>query len=560
MDENNKHTSRLEEGMAALPAALAQMGYTDLREGQLEPLKAVFDGRDTFVVLATGGGKSALYAIPTIALKLKTIVFSPLIALMQDQVSSMNLKGIKSGALNSAQTEVQNFETMKLWKAGELQMMFVAPERLESDQFQSTIKYIKPDLVVLDEAHCMSNWTATFRPAYKKCGEAVHLLAPWVTMALTATATKDIVNDVKGILQMRDPVLCRHYVKRSNLNLTSSRAGSVKEVENAVVRKCRNTEGNIIVYCSYVSHVMDLYDALKRAGESVTYYHGQMQNPTVKAINMRSFMSGESRICVATNAFGMGIDKPDIRLVLHADPPGSIEALAQEVGRAGRDGKPSECHLIFTDEGWHIQESLFARSNPTGRSLEVIHSALRKMADKDDKVYVSMDAVGQSVGMQDGEAAGVFNYLSLLEVIRRDNPVDKTLKVTDNGKDTSVLNATRKAIMDSVVNDSVLDGVSAEGHNVYRGVDVDFMAEKLMKSAGTIKSNLNQLKKDGYIDIITPPKCKITTVLKDISRSDVEAADKRRLLEQQKLMKVVEYVNTPDADKADFIQNYFETR
>lgn len=557
--EDDKNISRLEEGMAALPAALKQMGYSELREGQLEPLKSVFSGNDTFVVLATGGGKSALYAIPTIALKLKTVVFSPLIALMQDQVSSMNLKGIKSGALNSAQTEAQNLETLKMWKSGELQMMFVAPERLESDQFQSSIKYVKPDLVVLDEAHCMSNWTATFRPSYKKCGEAVHLLSPWVTMALTATATQDIIHDVEGILQMRNPTLCKHYVKRSNLQLSASRTTN-SALPDKVVEMCRAAKGSVIVYCSYVSHVLELYEALKQAGEDVTYYHGQIKNQAVKEINMRSFMSGESRICVATNAFGMGIDKPDIRLVLHADPPGSIEAVSQEVGRAGRDGNPSKCHMFFTDEGWHVQESLFTRSNPTGRSLEVIYKYLREHADDKGRVTMSMEDVGHNVGMQDGEAAGPFNYLMMLEVIRRDNPTDKTLKVTDNGKDTSTLNATRKAIMECIVHDSVPDGVSSAGNKMYKGVDTVFMAEKLCKSESTIKANITQLRKDGYIDVITPPKCKVTTILKELSKEDIAAADKRRALEQAKLFKVREYIDTDDCDKADFIQNYFEQK
>lgn len=555
--EDNKDTSRLEEGLLALPAALDQMGYTDLRPGQREALESIFDGNDTFVVLATGAGKSALYALPTIALKLKTIVFSPLVSLMQDQVRSMNLKGIKAGALNSSQTDAQNVTALKMWCDGTLQMMFVAPERIENDQFKNAMRTIKPDMVVLDEAHCMSNWTATFRPSYKLCGEMVKTLNPWITLALTATATKDIISDVASILKMNNPKVCKHYVKRDNLKLSSSRidAGSLKP---SVLDMCRKIDGSVIVYCASVNNVMSTYEYLHNAGESVTYYHGQIQQPSMKEVNMRSFMSGESRICVATNAFGMGIDKSDIRGVIHADPPGSVEAVSQEVGRAGRDGKDSVCHMFYTDDGWHIQESLFARSNPSAHTMSVVYSTLNKLADSNRQVALSVDNIGVEAGIDGGEATGAFNYLMMLDVIRRDNPTDKTLKVTVNNTDFSGLNATRKAIMECIMTEAVPDGETSLGNKMYRGVDPVYMAERLNKGEATIKSNITQLKKDGYIDVITPPRCKITTILKDLPPEALAAADKRRSLEMTKLASVLKYIDTPDKDKADFIQDYFD--
>lgn len=557
METENKN--RLAEGMKALPAAMEQMGFDKLRPGQIEPLQAVFAGNDTFVILATGGGKSAMFLLPTLALKLHTVVFSPLIALMQDQASKASLMGIKAGALTSSQTAAQNVTTLKLWSSGQLQVLYVAPERIQNSEFQYAMSCVKPDMVVLDEAHTMSDWSSTFRPDYRECGKLVHTLKPWVTMAMTATATKQIVEDVKKDLQMRDPVICRHYAKRTNLKMSSS-VCSDEDLDRKILEACKRIEGNIIVYRAFASNVEPTYKFLKSAGESVTFFHGQIKVPEMKEINMRSFMSGESRICVATNAFGMGIDKGDIRAVIHADPPGSIEDLSQEMGRAGRDGKDSICHLFATPGGWHKRESLVNRSNPDSCEIVKLYNALKGLADKDGKVYMSMDDVGMKAGFEPGNAAASFNYLASIDVIRRDAQQDKTLTVIVNGDGWKVanLNATRKAIVQAIIDSGVPSGVSAEGNTVYKGVDTAYISEKLGKVEATIKTNLNQLKKDGFVDVVSPPKCKITTLLRDLTKEDVERAKERHDAQHSKMQAVAEYIKTPNSKKADFIQDYFD--
>ena len=307
--------------MLKVPEVLTKLGYSGLREAQIPCINRILGGEDTFCILPTSGGKTLIGLVPTLVNNWKTIIFSPLIALMKDQVDSLCLKKVRAGALNSSQTDTENWAELKDWTEGLTQVLYVAPERISNPQFRQAMKQVPPNFVIVDEAHVMSKDSATFRPAYMACGDFIRDFQPEQVLALTATATKEIVDDVKRILGTPDMAIERHYTPRLNLHMTSSKCMDLDEVLWEALEIIRKIKGSVIVYCATVKNVIRVTDFLKQAGENVTFYHGQITQPSVKDMNQDAFMSGRVRIMVATNAFGMGIDKADIEGIIHIDPP-----------------------------------------------------------------------------------------------------------------------------------------------------------------------------------------------------------------------------------------------
>lgn len=335
----------------ALGDALGRLGVRRLRPGQDRAIAAALAGRDAMVVMATGSGKSLCYQAPAAALSGLTLVVSPLIALMADQVAALDRAGIAAAMLSSDMPEGAQRETLAAARAGRLSMLYAAPERLGSRGFRAALAGVPIALLVVDEAHCVSEWGHEFRPDYRRVGAAREALRPRATMALTATATSAVRADVVDRLGLRDPVEVIGGFDRPNLTFDAlwvegrGAAARRRGVVAAAVRALGG--GKAIVYCGTRRAAEETAAALAAEGHAAVAYHAGRGD---RAEVQEAFASGRARVVAATNAFGMGVNVPDVRLVAHATLPDSLERLYQEAGRAGRDGEPAR-HLLVAGPG-----------------------------------------------------------------------------------------------------------------------------------------------------------------------------------------------------------------
>lgn len=542
------------EGQARIPEVLAQMGYASLREGQETPINCIMAGRDTICILPTSFGKSACFAIPTVAMNWHTIVFSPLVALMRDQVQSMNRMGIRAGCVNSSQTDAQNFLTLREWSEGRLQMMYVAPERINNPQFQMAIKATPVDLVVLDEAHVLSQAVSSFRPAYRACGELVSQYNPKVIAAFTATATSEIVEDVKNVLKMNNTCICRYYVARNNIELHSEVLEDNNMLKPKLIEKLATIKGSCIIYCQTVREVGEITEFLQQQGESVTFYHGQITQDGVRASNMDAFMAGRARICVATNAFGMGVDKPDIEGIIHVGCPSSIEAVAQETGRAARDGRKAVCYMFETPASRWMQEFFWDSSNPDSDSVRRAYQFIKRAANSDGVAYVKVTDIIDAVGSKSAE--GALNFLQSRGCVDRFAPEEQLYTFGDRSMALDDLPKTLQPMVECIREYGTVVGESEEG-NIYQ-IDFAYLHSKLGQAEATIKSKIRQLAKENYFNVTLPFSGKATRIIHPPTDEDLEAADAKRVSELEKIEDVRKYVRCPDEEKHTFLLKYFQ--
>ena len=323
-------------------------GYDSFREGQEPIIQSILSGRDALAIMPTGAGKSLCYQVPALLLPGITLVISPLISLMQDQVKSLNEAGIHAAFINSSLTETQISKALDLASRGIYKIIYVAPERLESDRFMQFARNSKISMVTVDEAHCISQWGQDFRPSYLKIVEFIgRLPARPVVSAFTATATKEVKTDIECILKLDHPSVVVTGFDRENLYYSVEHvAGKKKDAFVAdYIRKHPDESG--IIYCATRKNVNALYEMLFRSGVPVTSYHAGIDS-NVRKKNQDDFIYDRAQVVVATNAFGMGIDKSNVRFVIHYNMPQSMENYYQEAGRAGRDGENSQCILLFS--------------------------------------------------------------------------------------------------------------------------------------------------------------------------------------------------------------------
>ena len=346
-------------------------GVARLRTGQQEVIDSVLDGRDTLAIMPTGSGKSLCYQIPASLLPGATVVVSPLISLMKDQLEKLSSLGITAVQLNSSLSRAEEQEAIATIEAGGKVIIFCTPERLATAEFLALLAARPPSLVVIDEAHCISQWGHDFRPAYLEIAAALRALGRPPVLALTATATPEVVDDIGAQLATRKLHVVNTGIYRENLRYRVIQVTNAGEKEDEVLRLLRESEGVGIIYAATVKAVEALTARLQELGESVTCYHGKLPARERKE-HQDLFMQGERRIMVATNAFGMGIDKPDTRFVIHLQVPANLEAYYQESGRAGRDGLPADCTLLYFQEDKRLQQFFLAKHYPTATELAAI--------------------------------------------------------------------------------------------------------------------------------------------------------------------------------------------
>ena len=332
-------------------------GLDEFRPSQREVIEDVLRAKDVLCVMPTGAGKSLCYQLPAVVQGGLTVVVSPLISLMEDQVQQLRDEGIIAAFLNSSLSASMKRETMQQLRDGFEGLLYIAPERFASPDFHEMLARIRPKLFAVDEAHCISQWGHDFRPDYFRLGEIRRQLGSPPCIALTATATEDVRNDIIHQLGLNEPTIVVTGFDRPNLSYQSRRTAKVKEKDAELIDLARTEPGSIIIYCATRKAVDAVTGMLSESltDRPIFAYHAGM-DPAARTANQEKFMATSRAIAVATNAFGMGINKPDIRLVVHYNIPGTLEAYYQEAGRAGRDGAPSRCVVLFSYQDRYTQE------------------------------------------------------------------------------------------------------------------------------------------------------------------------------------------------------------
>jgi ATP-dependent DNA helicase RecQ len=357
-------------------------GIEQLRDGQQRVIDSVLDGKDTLAIMPTGSGKSLCYQIPARILEGMTIVVSPLISLMKDQLGKLEELGIRAVQVNSSLSAEEERESLASIEESRCEIVFCTPERLSMPEFVDVLKAVKVALVVVDEAHCISQWGHDFRPAYLEIGSVLEALGRPTVLALTATATEDVVEDIGRQLNRPRLHVVNTGIYRPNLQYRVLQVTNPDEKLREALRLVRETQGKGIVYAATVKAAEEMHQLLHEAGESVTIYHGKLAASERKT-NQDLFMNDERRVMVATNAFGMGIDKPDTRFVIHLQIPANLEAYYQESGRAGRDGKDAECTLLFLQDDKRVQQFFLVKHYPAAEEIRAVYEAVRELAEQE---------------------------------------------------------------------------------------------------------------------------------------------------------------------------------
>ena len=331
-------------------------GYNSFREGQESIIDTILSGRDVLGIMPTGAGKSICYQVPALCMEGITLVVSPLISLMMDQVKALNQAGVHAAYINSSLTENQITKALQYAKMGQYKIIYVAPERLETERFLDFALNVKISMVTIDEAHCISQWGQDFRPSYLKILQFIEKLPVRpVVSAFTATATVVVENDILGILHLNNPYVLVTGFDRENL-FFQVQTGSQKE-EKLYHYLQQHKEESGIIYCATRKNVEKVWEFLNDCGFSATKYHAGL-DPEERKANQEDFIYDRKPIVVATNAFGMGIDKSNVRYVVHYNMPQSLENYYQEAGRAGRDGMAAECVILYSPQDVHINKFL----------------------------------------------------------------------------------------------------------------------------------------------------------------------------------------------------------
>jgi len=387
---------------AARTVLREQFGFEDFLDGQESIVEQILSGKDGLAVMPTGGGKSLCYQLPALCLDGVTIVVSPLIALMKDQVDALHRRGVAATLINSTLSLGEQRERIAGIRRGDYKLVYVAPERFRAEGFLAAMREVKVSLLAIDEAHCLSQWGHDFRPDYMRLGRARKDLGSPQCVAFTATATPVVREDIVKVLDLTERFEVVTGFARPNLSFNIS-AVEKKAEKFKRMREIIDEHRTGIVYCATRKRVEEVAETLNSWGAKCVAYHGGLSEAE-REDTQNQFIRKEVDVAVATNAFGMGIDRSDVRFVVHFEIPGSVEAYYQEAGRAGRDGEVAYCELLFNYSDTRTQEFFIDGANPGVGLIRQVYDLLWQGRDSREEVHLGIDEIKDSIGAKNGMA------------------------------------------------------------------------------------------------------------------------------------------------------------
>ncbi|HLL00356.1 MAG TPA: ATP-dependent DNA helicase RecQ [Myxococcaceae bacterium] len=536
------HFAQAQEGL------VRHFGLTEFRPGQAEVISSVLSGRNTVVVMPTGAGKSLCYQLPALLLPGVSLVVSPLIALMKDQVEQLAARGIPATFINSSLTELERAERMRRLRAREYKLVYVAPERLRSSSFLDALSEVGLDLLAVDEAHCISQWGHDFRPDYAQLGQIRKRLRPPRTMALTATATPEVREDITRVLLMKDPAVFAQGFDRPNLFLEVLSVSGDEE-KRQTCTQLATQGGSGIIYCATRKAAEGMHASLHERGVNAVLYHAGMEDEA-RRIAQEEFMAAREAVVVATNAFGMGIDKPDIRFVAHANIPRAVEAYYQEVGRAGRDGQPATALLLFNHADVYTQERLIESNHPSEAVLADIWNVVRNVPEFSKGIGVLSGMVG----------ASEFEVSAALRIFERERKIERGgrgegehgITLTEKATATQPHAEDSRRLLQSLLE------VFPVGRSA--SVELPVLARRTGLELEEVRHALGLLEKAGAVKVRRPFAGRTIRVLEPVPFRDL-GVDLSRVREQERrsllmLKRMTDYAYTRRCRRG-FILGYF---
>jgi ATP-dependent DNA helicase RecQ len=536
-------------------------GFTDFREGQEEVIDSVLEGHDSVAVMPTGGGKSLCYQLPALMLDGVTLVVSPLIALMKDQVDALATRGIPTTFINSSLSYGETNRRLSEMRRGLYKLVYVAPERFRSAAFENSISELHVKLLAVDEAHCISHWGHDFRPDYLRLKQAAELMRRPQIIALTATATPQVRADISTQLGLTSPRIFVAGFARPNLALRVLHTSSDKEKLGVLKQIVARAGGSGIVYTATRKSVEQITAKLKMSGLRAEAYHGGMDEGQRTRVQ-DAFMGGHAQAIVATNAFGMGIDKSDIRFVVHYHLPGSIEAYYQEVGRAGRDGAESECVLMFNYADTRTHQFFIEGNHP---SPEVIGQVYDQICDAGrETVQLSAREIASMAGIKnDMSVSSALGILEKAKHIERGRPSGSTLEAWMKlPADKALAAAPEESVEDRLVRELIFSwDLNDRDHTE---IDLRRIATQVEAPEARVRRALAALAARGILAYRTSYEGRGIRLLDEKParplRIDTKELAARAAAEQSKLRRMIDYCYWEKGCLQRFILNYFGDR
>jgi ATP-dependent DNA helicase RecQ len=535
-------------------------GFHEFRPGQEAILEAIFSGEETLVVMPTGGGKSLCYQLPALILPGTTLVISPLIALMKDQVDSLRVFEVPAISVNSLMGMGEQEEALRKIAEGSYKLIYASPERLRSAPFLKALKKRPISLVAVDEAHCISIWGHDFRPDYLKICQVLEWLGRPQTIALTATATDRVREDIVLQLKLRAPKLFITGFNRKNLFFEVVPVKRSKEKFSHLAGRLERLRGGAIVYAGTRKGVESIVRGLAREGIEALGYHAGLEDEERNRIQ-EAFLEGQADIVVATNAFGMGIDRSDIRLLLHYNFPGSIEAYYQECGRAGRDGDPSTCLLLFSPSDRRLQEFFIEMNYPDRKVILSVYQALLQRPE--DPIWLTYREIGLLCNPPAEEMA-VSSSLKILEeagVVHRLHRYENLAELYLKRPPKEILDGISKKSLSKAAFMEILTDHYAE-EELLEGIQFlpEEMIEKAHLSRDTFRRLMADIEEQGEGTYIPPFRGRGVRLVSRITPSELpinfETLQLRKGHQFEKLNRIMDYGTLSRCRRA-FLLQYF---